>query len=229
MPILAAKATWAGSHVSSVADLTFEMCVPSERWTPVVVVVVVVVKVCFFREERVIIQVSALFALSVSGSRKEEEERRKRQKEKERRKRKGKKLAGTVEADKDAEVDARPGGPPAAALGAAAVGVELEEGSEGTAVGLGLGARDRGLFGHDGACSFLSFSFSFFPKRGGRGRGAKKNRWARMEKRFDGGGRNEKPRPFLERLCCVFLSVPARNRGSTGSVRSREREERRER
>lgn len=121
-----------------------------------------------------IIQVSALFALSVSGSRKEEEERRKRQKEKERRKRKGKKLAGTIEADKDAEVDARPGGPPAAALGAAAVGVELEEGSEGTAVGLGLGARDRGLFGHDGACSFLSFSFSFFPKRGGRGRGAKK-------------------------------------------------------
>ena len=36
LPMRAANATWPGSHVSSVAERTLEMCVPSERCTPVV-------------------------------------------------------------------------------------------------------------------------------------------------------------------------------------------------
>ena len=34
LPIAAANATWSGSQVSSVAERTLEMWVPSERWTP---------------------------------------------------------------------------------------------------------------------------------------------------------------------------------------------------
>lgn len=36
LPMRAANATCDGSHVSSVAERTLEMCVPSERWTPFV-------------------------------------------------------------------------------------------------------------------------------------------------------------------------------------------------
>lgn len=105
------------------------------------------------------------------GGRKEEEERRKR----------GEGLTGAVEADEDAEVDAGPGGAPAPALGAPAVGFELQQGREGAAVGLCLGARDRGLVGH-----FFPF-FSFLEEEEVEER---KNRWA--QKKFSRKGKNGK-------------------------------------
>ena len=125
--------------------------------------------------------------------------RREKKKKKKKKKKEGKdfRLTGAVEADEDAEVDARPSGAPPSALGAAAVGFELQQGGEGAAVGLCLGARDRGLFGHGG---FLFLSFSLFSKK----------RWKRTEKidgrveKFDGKKERKRGRFLFSKLCSFF-------------------------
>ena len=174
LPIRAAKATCPGSHVSSVADRTLEMCVPRERWTP-----------AFFFSERSessgVCERCAFFACE--GGREKQAKRRKGKKEEKQ------KRARTVEADEDAEVDARPGGAPPAAFGTAPVGVELQEGREGAAVGLGLGARDRGLVGHRFHFFFSSGGWRWRSKKKSMGGGAMEKK-----KEVDDGGEREKNR-----------------------------------
>jgi hypothetical protein len=108
-------------------------------------------------------------------------------------------LTAAVEADEDAEVDGRPGGPPCAALGAPPVGLLLQQGRQGGPGGVRLGGRHAGLVvgGHGRveeergqSCGADRRARTHGEGKSARGEGRPRGRWAaRAPSSFSMGGR----------------------------------------